>query len=126
MDKIKILLVDDEDFNFELLTLSLGERYEIVYAATGQEALQKTIECGPDVLLLDVCMPGLDGYDTCRLLKNTPETNRVPIIMLSGLETETDKKEGFAAGCDDYITKPFDMSDLIEKIERYSKSNKRK
>lgn len=120
MNKIKILLVDDEEFNFELLTLSLGERYDVGYAKTGQEALQKTIQDRPDILLLDVCMPGLDGYDTCRLIKNTPETKDVPVIMLSGLENESDKKEGFAAGCDDYVTKPFEMADLIDKLEKHS------
>lgn len=124
MNKIKILLVDDEEFNFEMLALSLGERFDLCFVSSGQKALEKTIANKPDILLLDVCMPGIDGYDTCRLLKNTPETAQIPVIMLSGLETETDKKEGFAAGCDDYVTKPFEMTELIEKIERYTVKKK--
>lgn len=117
MNNITVLLVDDEEFNYDMLSLSLGNRFDICFANTGQKALAKTIESCPDILLLDVCMPGLDGYDTCRLLKNTPETANIPIILLSGLENEIDKKEGFNAGCDDYVTKPFEMTELIEKIE---------
>jgi len=123
MANIKILLVDDEYFNYEMLSLGLGERFDIHYVGSGKEALTKTIANQPDILLLDVCMPGIDGYDTCRLLKNTPETKRIPVIMISGLENQSEKDEAFAAGCDDYITKPFDMAELLEKIKLYSKQN---
>jgi len=121
MPEIRVLLVDDEYFNYELLSLALGEHFEIHYVESGREALSKTIANKPDILLLDVCMPGIDGYDTCRLLKNTPETSTIPIIMISGLENQSEKDEAFAAGCDDYITKPFEMSELIEKIKLYVK-----
>ena len=110
MNNIKVLLVDDEYFNYEMLTLALGERFEVCYVGSGQEALAKTVESQPDVLLLDVCMPGIDGYDTCRLIKNTPETKNIPVIMVTGLESQSEKDEAYRAGCDDYITKPFDMS----------------
>jgi len=121
MSNVKVLLVDDEYFNYEMLSLGLGQRFDIQYVGSGKEALTKTLVSQPDILLLDVCMPGLDGYDTCRLLKNTPETKHIPVIMISGLENQTEKNEAFAAGCDDYITKPFDMTELIEKIKLYSK-----
>ncbi len=124
MNNIKVLLVDDEYFNYEMLTLALGERFEVCYVGSGQEALAKTVESQPDVLLLDVCMPGIDGYDTCRLIKNTPETKNIPVIMVTGLESQSEKDEAYRAGCDDYITKPFDMSELKEKIEHYSAQNK--
>lgn len=120
MNNIKVLLVDDEYFNYEMLSLGLGDRFDVCYVDSGQEALGKTIENQPDVLLLDVCMPGIDGYDTCRLIKNTPETKNIPVIMVTGLESQSERDEAYAAGCDYYITKPFDMSDLIEKIEHYS------
>ena len=121
MPDIRVLLVDDEYFNYELLSLALGEHFDIRYVESGREALSKTIANQPDILLLDVCMPGIDGYDTCRLLKNTPETSTIPVIMISGLENQSEKDEAFAAGCDDYITKPFEMSELIEKIKKYVK-----
>jgi len=114
---MRVLLVDDERFNFEMLEIGLGGKIHLEYAATGQEGLSLSIEKKPDIILLDICMPGLDGYDTCRLLKNTPETNSIPIILISGLDNEQEVEEGFNAGCDDYLTKPFQMSELMNKIE---------
>ncbi len=117
MESIKVLLVDDEKFNFEMLTLGLGDRIQLDYAPSGHEALSLSIQTKPDIILLDICMPGIDGYDTCRLLKNTPETQAIPIILISGLDNEKEVEEGYNAGCDDYLTKPFQMSELINKIE---------
>lgn len=121
MEKIHILLVDDEYFNYEMLSLTLGERYNLSYVSSGREALGYTISSRPDAILLDVCMPGLDGYDTCRLLKNTPETADIPIIMVTGLENDIEKNEAFASGCDWYMTKPFDIAELKEQLEQYAK-----
>ena len=113
----KVLLVDDEKFNYEMLEMGLGDKVELEYATNGQLALSLSIETKPDIILLDICMPGLDGYDTCRLLKNTPETSDIPIILISGLDNEQEVEEGFNAGCDDYLTKPFQLSELLNKIE---------
>lgn len=113
----RVLLVDDEKFNFDMLELGLGSNIELNYAASGQTALAMSIEQKPDIILLDICMPGLDGYDTCRLLKNTPETSAIPIILISGLDNEKEVEEGYNAGCDDYLTKPFQLSELLNKIE---------
>ncbi len=115
----KILIVDDEYFNFELLEGALSSRYELLYADSGSGCLQQAIAKSPDLILLDVCMPGLDGYDTCRLLKNTPETNHIPVLMVSGLETKQEQQAGYEAGCDAYIVKPFSMTSLIEEIDSY-------
>lgn len=115
-----MLLVDDEIFNFEMLDAALGNKYHLSYASSGQQGLSLSIEQSPQVILLDICMPGLDGYDTCRLLKNTPETKEIPIILLSGLDNEQEVNEGFVAGCDAYITKPFAMTELMTKIEHLS------
>ncbi len=120
---LNILVVDDEYFNFEMLKAALGEHFNIQYASTGQHCLTAAIASKPDAILLDVCMPGLNGYDTCRLLKNTPETSNIPVLMVSGLESEIEKKAGFDAGCDDYIVKPFSMSDLVESIHAYIHRN---
>ncbi len=114
---ITILVVDDEYFNFEMLKASLGSEFSLSYASSGTSCLTSAIAEPPDAILLDVCMPGLDGYDTCRLLKNTPETEHIPVVMVSGLETELEQKAGFDAGCDAYIVKPFSVKTLIEKIK---------
>nr|WP_256447645.1 response regulator [Psychrosphaera sp. F3M07] len=120
MKNIRVLLVDDEIFNFEMLDIALGSKYNLSYASSGQQGLSLSIEQSPQVILLDICMPGLDGYDTCRLLKNTPETKEIPIILLTGLDNEEEVNEGFMAGCDAYITKPFEMTELMTKIEHLS------
>lgn len=112
-----ILVVDDEYFNFEMLKASLGDEFSLSYANSGTSCLTSAIAEPPDAILLDVCMPGLDGYDTCRLLKNTPETEQIPVVMVSGLETELEQKAGFDAGCDAYVVKPFSVKTLIEKIK---------
>lgn len=103
-----------------MLELGLGDKYQLEYAESGHQGLTLSIEMKPDIILLDICMPGIDGYDTCRLLKNTPETQSIPIILLSGLDNEKEVEEGFNAGCDDYITKPFHMSELATKIDLLS------
>jgi DNA-binding response OmpR family regulator len=112
----RLLVVDDEYFNFEILDSALSAKFELSYANSGQSCLASAIANPPDIILLDVCMPGLDGYDTCRMLKHTPETKNIPIVMVSGLETPLEKKAGFDAGCDAYVVKPFSMSVLLEKI----------
>ena len=120
MEKIRVLVVDDEAFNFDMLKIGVGDSLDLLYAPSGQEALRMSIQQSPNIVLLDICMPGLDGYDTCRLLKNTPETANIPIILLSGLESEDEVKEGFNAGCDAYITKPFNISELVNQIRSLS------
>ena len=120
MNDIRVLLVDDEVFNYEMLDATLGNNIQLSYASSGRQGLSLSIEQSPQVILLDVCMPGLDGYDTCRLLKNTPETKNIPIILLTGLDNQQEVQEGFMAGCDAYITKPFEVSELMTKIEYLS------
>jgi putative two-component system response regulator len=109
--------VDDEYFNYEMLSVALSEVFTLSYADSGKSCLSNAIAQRPDAILLDVCMPGLDGYDTCRLLKNTPETKDIPVVMLSGLETEQEQQAGFEAGCDAYVVKPFSMQSLLEKLK---------
>lgn len=112
-----VLVVDDEYFNYEMLSMALSEVFTLSYADSGKSCLSNAIAQRPDAILLDVCMPGLDGYDTCRLLKNTPETKDIPVVMLSGLETEQEQQAGFEAGCDAYVVKPFSMQSLLEKLK---------
>ncbi|MBE0389054.1 hypothetical protein PLUTE_a4796 [Pseudoalteromonas luteoviolacea DSM 6061] len=112
-----VLVVDDEYFNYEMLSMALSDAFKFSYAESGLSCLSNAIADPPDVILLDVCMPGLDGYDTCRMLKNTPETKDIPVMMVSGLESEQEKQAGYEAGCDEYVVKPFAMQSLLEKIK---------
>ncbi|MEI5638903.1 MULTISPECIES: response regulator [unclassified Pseudoalteromonas] len=112
-----LLVVDDEYFNYEMLQVALSDAFKLSYANSGTSCLSNAIADPPDAILLDVCMPGLDGYDTCRMLKNTPETKNIPVLMVSGLESEKEQKAGFEAGCDAYVVKPFSVQSLLEKIQ---------
>ncbi|MEL0642314.1 response regulator [Pseudoalteromonas aliena] len=112
----RLLVVDDEYFNFEMLKAALASKFDVSYADSGQSCLASAIASPPDIVLLDVCMPGLDGYDTCRMLKHTPETKNIPVVMVSGLESPSEKQAGFEAGCDAYVVKPFSMGALLEQI----------
>jgi CheY-like chemotaxis protein len=114
--RLQLLVVDDEYFNFEMLKASLSNSFDLSYADSGLSCLTSAIASPPDVILLDVCMPGLDGYDTCRMLKNTPETRDIPVVMVSGLESEKEQQAGFESGCDAYVIKPFSVVVLVDKI----------
>ena len=115
--KIKrLLVVDDEYFNYEMLKSALTSKFDVSYADSGKSCLASAIANPPDIILLDVCMHGLDGYDTCRMLKHTPETKNIPVVMVSGLESPSEKQAGFDAGCDAYVVKPFSMGTLFEQI----------
>jgi len=112
----RLLVVDDEYFNFEMLKAALASKFDVSYADSGQSCLASAIASPPDIILLVVCMPGLDGYDTCRMLKHTPETKNIPVVMVSGLESPSEKQAGFDAGCNAYVVKPFSVGALLEEI----------
>ena len=112
----RLLVVDDEYFNFEMLKAALASKFDVSYADSGQSCLASAIASPPDIILLDVCMPGLDGYDTCRMLKHTPETKNIPVVIVSGLESPSEKQAGFDAGCNAYVVKPFSVGALLEEI----------
>ncbi len=117
MTKAKILVVDDEIYMVDVLDVSLGmEGYGMVTALDGEEALQKVKSEQPDLIVLDIMMPKLDGYETCRQLKSDPATRHIPVILLSGKGRNADQRLGFDAGADDYITKPFSPRKLVERV----------
>jgi two-component system, OmpR family, alkaline phosphatase synthesis response regulator PhoP len=117
MKKGKILVVDDEVYIVHILDFSLGmEGYEVVTALNGEEALAKAAEHRPDLVVLDIMMPKMDGYETCRRLKSEELTRNIPVILLSAKGRNVDQKMGFEAGADDYITKPFSPRKLVERI----------
>ncbi|MBI2883005.1 MAG: response regulator [Candidatus Methylomirabilis oxyfera] len=113
----RLLVVDDNAQNIELLTaLMEAEGYEVVSAADGLEALAQVADSPPDLILLDVMMPKLDGYAVCRRLKEEVATRLVPIVLLTALGAEEARIRGIEAGADDFITKPFSRTELKARI----------
>jgi len=117
MAKGKVLVVDDEIYIVHILDFSLGmEGYEVLTALDGEQAVEKARAEQPDLIVLDIMMPKLDGYETCKLLKADETTKNIPVILLSAKGRNVDQKIGFEVGADDYITKPFSPRKLVERI----------
>ncbi len=110
----RILVVDDSTANLKLLRAMLASEYmEVIIARDGPEALVKLAECNPDVALLDVMMPGMDGFEVCRRIKSAPSTSPVPVVMLTTLDQPEDRFAALEAGADDFMTKPLNRPALI-------------
>lgn len=117
MARGRILVVDDEVYILHILDFSLGmEGYEVISATDGEMALEKVRSEHPDVVVLDIMMPKLDGYQVCRAIKSNDATKKIPVILLSAKGRSVDQKIGFENGADDYITKPFSPRKLIERV----------
>src|SRR5215475_8912822 len=117
-ERSKILIVDDEPFNVDLLEQQLEELgYETVSATNGQEALARVAAEAPDLILLDVMMPIMDGFTVCRLLKANEETRLIPIVIMTALGAVEDRIKGIEAGADDFLTKPVDERELLARIQ---------
>ena len=115
MDKKRILVVEDEKAISDILVFNLRrEGYDTLAAYDGTEGLRCALEEAPDLILLDVMLPGMDGFEVCRLVREQKDT---PIIMLTAREEETDKVMGLELGADDYITKPFSMRELMARVK---------
>ena len=113
----KILVVDDEAHILELLTFNLEkEGYQVVGATDGEEALIKLGEFKPDLVILDVMLPGIDGLRICKTITQNPQTKDLPIIMLTAKSEELDKVLGLDMGADDYMTKPFSTRELLARV----------
>src|SRR5712691_4374934 len=113
----KILIVDDEPFNVDYLEQELEDLgYKTVSATNGQEALVKVAAEAPDLILLDVLMPGMDGFTVCRLLKEKEETQLIPVVIMTALGAQEDRIKGIQAGADDFLTKPVDQQELFARI----------
>ena len=121
MEQHKILIVDDEPRNLRILQKALSKHYTLIEAANGEEALKKLEETEPAVILLDIMMPGIDGYETCKRIRNMEPHQNAKILLLSGKALLEEKLEGYAAGADDYLTKPFIREELEAKIKVFLK-----
>ena len=113
----RVLVVEDERDVAELLRYNLSkDGYDVVVAATGSDAVKQAQESHPDVVLLDIMVPQLNGWEICRRLKQDAETRAIPVIMVTGRVEEGDKVLGFEVGADDYVTKPFSFRELLARI----------
>ncbi len=101
-----ILIIDDTPINIRILSELLMDRCEVIFAASGREGLERAMTARPDLILLDIMMPGMDGYEVCRRLKAEPATQDIPVIFVTALGAEADEARGLQAGAIDYITKP--------------------
>lgn len=120
----KVLIVDDDpDMVFITRTFLSKEGYEVAHADDGVQGLQRILEEAPDVVVLDVMMPGIDGFEVCERIKQGERGASLPIIMLSAKTGEADIERGFACGADEYITKPFDPAQLLESISRLTRQS---
>lgn len=118
MDRRKILLVDDEIHIQEMLRINMkSQGFDCLSAYTGEEALDMARNELPDLILLDVMMPGIDGVETCRRLKADKDLRAIPVIMVSAKSQGQDKIKGLEGGADDYITKPFSIHELFLRIK---------
>lgn len=111
-----ILIVDDEEMNINLLEAYLMNDYQIIKAYTGTEALERVKEKKPDLVLLDVMMQDMNGYTVCDKLKSSPETQFIPIVMVTSLSGREDRIQGISAGADDFLTKPLDRLELKTRV----------
>jgi two-component system phosphate regulon response regulator PhoB len=113
-----LLIADDESGIRSLVKMTLQRKqYEILEASDGEEALALARKHHPELVLLDVMMPGLTGFEVCRALKDDPATADATVVMLSAKAQDSDRAEGIAAGADDYFTKPFSPIALLRKID---------
>jgi two-component system alkaline phosphatase synthesis response regulator PhoP len=119
MAKATILVVDDETDICELVKLNLTrEGYEVLTCGTGEKALQIARSGVPALVILDLMLPGIDGLEVCKILKNDPKTEHIPIIILSAKGEEADIVTGLELGADDYVTKPFSGKVLVARVRR--------
>jgi DNA-binding response OmpR family regulator len=120
MEKKKILVVDDEVDLVKTIQFSLElEGYKVLVSYNGEDALTQARKENPDLILLDIMLPKLDGYRVCRLLKFDEQYKHIPILMMTAKTQEKDKLMGKETGANEYITKPFDMEELMEKVKTY-------
>lgn len=115
--KQTILCVDDDSQNLKLLEAYLAPRgYDLQFSESGEDAIKKIAKRVPDLILLDVMMPGMSGLEVLRRLRSDERTRSVPVVLLTAMSAEEDKLRGIEVGCDDFITKPFNMVELIVRV----------
>jgi putative two-component system response regulator len=119
ISECSILIVDDTEANLDILVEALGDSYEVLVATDGATALEVAAESSPDLILLDIMMPGMDGYEVCQRLKADPRLCRIPVIFLTALTEIESKTRGFREGAVDYVTKPFEPSEILARVKTH-------
>ena len=115
-EKRKILAVDDNPTNLAVIEELLGSQYDLITVSTGQDALKLAEEFRPDLILLDIMMSGIDGYEVCRRIRMNSSLWYTRIIIVSAKAMVSERLEGYQAGADDYLTKPYDAEELLAKV----------
>ena len=116
----RVLLVDDDPAIVRLLELNFRfEGFEVETASRGEEALQKASAVRPDAIVLDVMMPGVDGWEVVERLRDDPALAETPVVFLSARAKDEDRTRGYALGVVDYVTKPFDVAELVDVVRRH-------
>jgi DNA-binding response OmpR family regulator len=113
----KILLIDDSEITLGVEQIILRSKYDLVTAKDGEEGVRKARLERPDLILCDVVMPTLDGFETCRRIRSDPLTMDVPIILVTSQSSEKTMVNGFESGCSDYVLKPIQAQELLEKVK---------
>jgi two-component system phosphate regulon response regulator PhoB len=114
-----LLAVDDNPVNLLILEEMLSEEFEVESALDGTEAMRRALAIRPDILLLDVMMPGINGLDVCRQIRNSLELSEMRIILVSAMALPSEREAGIRAGADSYVTKPFNEEKLLETIHSF-------
>jgi sigma-B regulation protein RsbU (phosphoserine phosphatase) len=122
LSECRVLVVDDVKANVDVLVEALRDEYKISVALDGDSALRVIEKAAPDLVLLDIVMPGTDGYEVCRRLRAAPATRELPVMFLSALEDVKDKAKGFELGANDYLTKPFEMLEVKARVRSLLKA----
>jgi DNA-binding response OmpR family regulator len=115
----RVLIVDDNAMNVDVIRRILRKEYELDFAASGEECLAKLPTFKPHLVLLDIMMPGMDGYETCRRIRASSSEELIQVIFVSGRGTAADRVHGYEAYADDYIVKPFDHDELLHKVRAH-------
>jgi CheY-like chemotaxis protein len=119
LSNCRVLIVDDTETNLDILVDALTKYYRISVALDGKTALQDIAENPPDLILLDIMMPGMDGYEVCQKLKANPEFKDIPVIFLTAMTEKASVIKGFEAGAVDYVTKPFNLTELLMRVKTH-------
>lgn len=115
----KILIVEDVEMNMELLIQLLEDDYELIMATDGQAGVERAQEDAPDLVLMDMSLPLIDGWEATRRIKSSDKSRHIPVIGLSAHAMQGDREKAIEAGCDDYLTKPLDDMLLLEKLQGF-------
>ena len=114
----KVLVIEDDPSASELMVYTLEPKgYQVITALNGLEGVKKAMDERPDLIILDIMLPGLDGYEVCHRLRQKPETANLPILMFSAKAREDDKETGLNMGADDYLAKPVEPSEIRAKVQ---------